>query len=1004
MARRYELITELYQRMQEAVTAPQEWQRFLSTACRNCKLSFDEQLLLFAQRPDATAVLEIERWNRQFGRWVNRGATGIAVFDRNALGRSRLKYYFDISDTHPGRFARRVPLWQVRPEHEAEITEALENSFGELADKSSFAEALLSVAKNAVEDNLPDYLSELKYYKENSLLEELDDFNLEVIYRDLVRNSVGYMLLVRCGIDPALYFSNDDFRGVIDFNTPQVLNALGVATGDIGQMCLSEISRTVTALERQASLNRTVAELPEDAYSISESKTNIQERSDLHERDHIQNAGRLPDTEPASPAGDRGDAWEIRPAAQEVPQGAPQGDVHQPADQRQADGAPDGDRTDGQETGGTDHRADGESRGRDGAAESDRPDEVGGADEQHPAGRGGDRTGGADLQLNEETPEENAGTGAPEKQMLFGERRSKGAERERESDVDSVASGADFVTTRLPAFLDEELIFAILANPDDDLKYKKAQIEMYFAAHPDTEERAEYLKSAYPDRYTELLAGASHRRVGYKAQEGGLLMWEGSYLSRTGESVFSWQIVADWTSQIIEKGDYHLNRDSKGLKTQEAQQLSLFDFAEFTAPEQAAPAERVSYGLRYSQQVIDEALCIGANDRNSRLIICAYFMKDKPLAENARFLMEHYGENGAGFYLNDRPYAIWYNKEGIRLSSGDSVQGNTTMLISWEEAAKRIRELLDAGRYMPQAGLDRVTDYEYQEVANSLWYLRQDFSEEAREQAMLPQINGIYTTGGGFPEQTAQIKELLKQPETLQGLVEELQDFLSAYEGNRDLLRFHFHRPKRILERLTDLQREPVRFTAAEDYDPQRRFFISLDEIDGLLRGGNSHYRLGVYSFYLEHPDMNERAKYLANYHGDSGQHGGNDNITYGSKGLSFSHGSITAPYVKLHWSWNKAAQRIASLIESGSFLSEEDRAAMPDYERRVLSTIILRAFYDLPEEHPRPFSGNPISDYWEAVREIQAQLTDPVKVEAIYPMLVSAADSSTPDDRYYQD
>lgn len=553
--------------------------------------------------------------------------------------------------------------------------------------------------------------------------------------------------------------------------------------------------------------------------------------------------------------------------------------------------------------------------------------------------------------------------------------------------------------------MDEELIFAILANPDDDLKYKKAQIEMYFAAHSDTEERAEYLKSAYPDRYTELLVGPSRKRVGYKAQEDGLLVWEGSYLSRTGESVFSWQIVADWTAQIIEKGDYHLNRDSKGLKTQEAQQLSLFDFAEFTAPEQAAPAEPVSYGLRYPQQVIDEALCIGANDRNSRLIICAYFMKDKPLAENARFLMEHYGENGAGFYLNDRTYAIWYNNEGIRLSSGDSVQGNTAMLISWEEAAKRIRELLDAGRYMPQAGLDRVTDYEYQEVANSLWYLRQDFSEEAREQAMLPQINGIYTSGGGFPEQTAQIKELLKQPETLQVLVEELQDFISAYEGNHDLLRFHFHRPKRILERLTDLQRESVRFIAAEDYDPQRRFFISLDEIDRLLRGGTSDYRLGVYAFFLSHEDAKEREQYLRSCHGEySGSHGGNDNMEYTSKGVSFSHGSITAPYAKLDWSWNKASRRIASLIESGSFLSEEDRAAMPDYERRVLSTVILRAFYDLPEEHPRPFSGNPISNYWEAVREIQDQLTDPVKVEAIYPMLVSAADRTTPENRYYQD
>ena len=251
MATKYELITELYTRTQKSVTAPQEWQRFLSTACRNFRLSFDEQLLLYAQRPDATAVLEIDKWNRQFGRWVNRGATGIAVFDGDTTGRARLKYYFDVSDTHPGRFSRRVPIWTMRREYEQEVTEALENSFGELENKYSLASALISAAKNAVEDNMQDYLQELHYYKENSFLEELDDLNIEVQYRNALQNSVAYMLLVRCGIDPSDYFTDDDFRGVVDFNTPQTLNALGVATGDIAQMCLTEISRTVTAMERQ---------------------------------------------------------------------------------------------------------------------------------------------------------------------------------------------------------------------------------------------------------------------------------------------------------------------------------------------------------------------------------------------------------------------------------------------------------------------------------------------------------------------------------------------------------------------------------------------------------------------------------------------------------------------------------------------------------------------------------------------------------------------------------
>ena len=731
MATKYELITELYKRTQKNVAAPQEWQRFLTTACRNFRLSFDEQLLLYAQRPDATAVLEIDKWNRQFGRWVNRGATGIAVFDGDTTGRARLKYYFDVSDTHPGRFSRRVPIWTMRralsSQSVQETTEQIE-----LENKYSLAAALISAAKNAVEDNMQDYLQELHYYKENSFLEEMDDLNIEVRFRNFVQNSVAYMLLSRCGIDPGAYFNEDDFRSIVDFNTPQTLNALGVATGDIGQMCLTEIARTVTALERQPEKqNRTFADVPKDEYPVI-GRNNETERSDEHERADIHDAGRVPSAQPAAPAGAGGDAWEIRPYATPVSPAAPQSDLHQPSDQREADGASAGDRADGALPDGADHSADGESRGRDGGTERHRSDEMGRADEQHSADGGGNGADGADLQL---TSDDLAAT------QIAGEQREN--------------AGGDV----LPAFLNERLINAILSNPEDDLIYKKQQIEMYFAAHPDVTERAEYLKSAYQDRYTELLVGSDRTRVGYKPQEDGLLMWEGAYLSRTSESVFSWQLVAELTAQVIERGEYHINRDIKGLKSQNSQQMSLFDMAMPTAEPVTAPAEPVSYGIRYSQQVIDEALCIGANDRNSRLIVCAYFMKDNPLEENARFLMRHYGTNGAGFYLNDRQYAIWYSGEGIRLSSGDSAQGGTAMLISWTDAAKRIRELLDMGRYMPQAELDRVQGFEYQQIAESLWYLRQDFDDGAREQALLPTINGIYMSHGGFPENTAQIAE-----------------------------------------------------------------------------------------------------------------------------------------------------------------------------------------------------------------------------------------------------
>ena len=966
MAIRYKALTELYQETQRSVTAPDQWRAFLASACRNYRLSFDEQLLVYAQRPDATAVLEIERWNRQFGRWVNRGANGIAVFDGEHNGKPRLKYYFDISDTHEARFPQPVPLWTVREEYAPDIIETLENSFGELEHKEDLGEALLSAAKNAVEDNMPDYLSELKTLTEGSFLEELDELNLEVEYRRAVENSIGYMLLVRCGLAPSDYFEDDDFRDVLNFNTPQTLNALGVATGDISQMCLSAISRTVLALQRQPQKeNRTFEPQQENQYAVTEQENTQPERSFEYDRDHLHQAGRLQSAEPSAAPGGAGSPWEIRIASEEVPQGAPQGDVHEPVDQREAFQPSGGDPADRPAPDGADRGADGQEPGRDRGTESQRPDEVG-ADDEQPAERGGGNgAGGADLQLIDE-PEESAG----------GE--------------------------QLPALLDEKQIMAIIANKDDDLKYKKNQIELFFSVHSDVQERADYLKSAYQDRYTEIIADG--QRLGYKPQENGLLMWEGSYPSRTKESVFSWDIVAQWTAQLIDKKEYFIQTDIPQLLTQESQQMSLFDFAAFNQPAQAEGTAQPSIFPHPAlpQQVIDEALCIGANDQNSRLIICAYFKKDKP--DNARFLSEHYGENGAGFYLDGRQYAIWYNAEGIRIAQGESAQRSSATLISWEQAAARIRELLDLGRYMPQSELDRVDGYERQQRAAQLWYLRQDFAEGTADAGYLPTVNAIYGKNRGFPEESAAISDLLGHSEGLQNLRDELEQFVTAYGENRELLRFHFHRPRKLLEQLSDLQREPLHFTAAEGYDPQRRFFISGDEIDNLLRGGkrSTDYRLAVYSFYRNHTERKERETFLKHYHGEySGYSGGNDDVTYQlSKGVSFSHGDLTRPYAKVELKWNAVEKRVSAMIAQGRFLTDEDRAAMPQYEKHQLARNIRAFFENVPQEQPHPYPFG--FDYWDAVKLIEPQLDDPARVEEIYQMMVPIWEATPQDDRMY--
>ena len=541
---------------------------------------------------------------------------------------------------------------------------------------------------------------------------------------------------------------------------------------------------------------------------------------------------------------------------------------------------------------------------------------------------------------------------------------------------------------------------AVIANKDDDLKYKKQQIELFFSVHPDEQERAEYLKSAYQDRFTEIIADG--QRLGYRPQEDGLLMWEGAYLSRTKESVFSWNLVAGWTARLIDKKEYFIQTDIPRLPTQEGQQMSLFDFAAFQQPARTEGAAQPSVFPHPAlpQQVIDEALCIGSNHKHSRLIICAYFKKDKP--DNARFLAEHYGENGAGFYLNGKKYALWYNAEGIRIAEGESARRSSAALIPWEQAAARIRELLDLGRYMPQSELDQVDRYEVNALADRLLLMFRDIEDE--DKRFFPSLRAVYDKPGGFPEAAEEIAGLLSREDGLQAILSEYEAFAAAYQENPAILRFRFYRPLALQAQLADLQREPLHFTAAEGYDPQRRLYISTDEIDNLLRGGKRSvdYRLAVYSFYRNHTDRKEREDFLKHYHGEySGYGGGNDDVTYQlSKGVSFSHGSIAAPYAKVELKWSAVEKHVSAMIAQGRFLSEDDRAAMPQYEKHQLARNIRTFFENVPQEQPHPYPFG--FDYWDAVKVIEPQLDDPACVEEIHQMMVPIWKATPQGDRVY--
>ena len=449
----------------------------------------------------------------------------------------------------------------------------------------------------------------------------------------------------------------------------------------------------------------------------------------------------------------------------------------------------------------------------------------------------------------------------------------------------------------------------------------------------------------------------------------------------------------------LQSADLHVIEESPLPSVEE--QISFLDGG-FSVSE--AAQQSFFPQLQLPQQIIDEALCMGFNDRDSRKIICAYFMKDKP--DNAAFLQESYGTNGAGLIIQGQEYAVWYDPEGIRISPGRTVQKLHTTIVTWEQAAKRIRELLDMGRYMPKEELEQVPDFERRRLAQALAFAVRECSAQAEEDGYLPLTAKTYSSNRGFPEVEAQMQRLLESPDTLMRLAEEWAVFAAAHVNDRSLMTSRLYNPAQLLQKLEDLQRIPLTFTAAEGFNPLRRYFISDDEINQALRGHEREFRsrLDVFSFFSQNTDTKEREQFLKRQHGEySGYHGGNDNKTYTSAGFSFSHGDLTAPYAQLNMKWSAVTKWVSNMISSGTYLYPSDADKMADYEINQLARRIMSFFSNAPEGVQRPTPRSDL-DYWNGVTEIQEQLSDPEQVNTIYnTMMKPLMDATQPNDRFFE-
>ncbi|WP_430392778.1 DEAD/DEAH box helicase family protein [Dorea formicigenerans] len=643
MARKYDLISELYNRTCKTVVSnPQNWQAFLASACRNYKLRYDEQLLVYAQRPDATAVLEIEQWNKIFGRWVNRGARGIAVFADENRSWQRLTHYFDISDTHESRYSRTVPIWDMRQEYEADVIETLESTFGEIENKSSLAEAIMGAARNAAEDNIPDYLQDLYYATEGSSFEEVEEDIVAFIYKNVVTNSVAYMMMSRLGVDTDGYFELDDFRDVTNFNTQETLNALGFATSDIAEMGLTEISKTITALNRQ---NRIIVGQDRNEYNKVE---NNDERSLDNERTDLHDGGRLQPSEPETSPAAGSDAGQIRSDEERVSEGTSQSPLLQSPDEGRTDTALGGSGTESQQDGGNNPEPDGTERGSDRTDESGGYDEMGSSDELPSQLGTGNRESGSDIRLEyyDRTHEDKS----------------------------------------LPFFGRDEVINEILRTTPH-LSASLEEIKDYYERNPDNKDRTEYVKSIFNNDYTELTL-EDGRTVGYKTFENVLHLWEGKYDSRTAQSFYDWAVIARHFEAMRLLGE--LSDSIKPLPSMDGQMTFILD---------GRAEEKKTSAFTFSQEIIDAVLANGSGFSEGKMRIYEQFEKSLSAKENADFLKNEYGWGGSYPVIIGAGIDESHDGKGITITKGIGKE-KPHITLSWSQVEKRIGELIRMDRYL----------------------------------------------------------------------------------------------------------------------------------------------------------------------------------------------------------------------------------------------------------------------------------------------------------------
>ncbi len=940
--RKYDVISALSEETSKRVTRNEEsWKKYLNTASRLYKYPFKDQLLIYAQRPDATACASIEIWNEKMHCWVNKGAKGIALFDEEGSPNTGLRYVFDISDVHKARRIGRFPrLWEMKGEHQEAALDRLEGIYGDTDKEAGFTDRIREIASRIAQDCYGELASDMEYLKEGSFLEELDELNIAVRVRETLADSIAYTVLKRCGMEDAELAEEIQFPYIHEFNTIETLSHIGDSISDLSKPVLMEIGKAIGAYDRENARKEASKNLVEKGLANSadtrynalkrESETedvqtdtqtgNAGERGKNNESDLREERG-LSDTDVKDGRAAGGDTDEIRTDEEELLTGTQEGDLHRASAEREAERASsDHSGAGGAEVGITDS-ADGESGGRDGGTESSRSDEVGGDDEQHQALSGGNRTERAGIQpVNGEEATENKGLAEPGN----GENALSGFS------LSGIEKG--------------------ILQFDEFMVHKCPDIAGVMLFEPDKDKQTEYIKNSYRHKeFTEFYVG--EERAGYRADENGLTFWKGSYLNRTEEATVSWEAVRDSIAFYMEKGEYlkegQIPQWEEPKETEGYQQLSLFP----TIEEQIGTIEAAQAGEKYimpaafslPKEQLEAILRTGGGRDNSRSRIYAKYQQGKTPEEMAEFLKNEYGTTGKGFDFGSNPISVWFNESGMSIGYGMSAKENPVAVMDWQEIEGVVRSMVENGSYMGANEVFLVDAIERQRVSNDLFNFFRDGIGEIPDNIPIKSYN--------HPESMTNLCELLSTQEGRDVVAGELSHAKEQIEAGEKQIRWRYvKKPEHLLSEIADLSTEKTEYPVQDSVEVLHEDFITQDEIDNRLTGGSNyhHGNFRIYEYFMEGHDKKENIAFLKNEYGTGGGSPaliGSDRSDewHDSKGIKLGKGRIGDPYAKVLLKWNVVEKRIRELVNADKYLTPKGKEAFAQYKKEQAEEAMRR-------------------------------------------------------------